>query len=65
MKIEARSKEILTERIATEDRLKANPTDVQANMDLASNEIARQQNIYDLIGIPQRSRLQVVYGKVR
>ena len=65
MKIEARSKEILTERIAIEDRLKADPTDIQANMDLASNEIARQQNIYDLDRNTTASRITSnIWGKL-
>jgi hypothetical protein len=65
MKIEARSKEILTERMAIEDRLKEDPTDVQANLDLASNEIARQQNIYDLDRNTTASRVtSSIWGKL-
>ncbi len=65
MKIDARSKEILTERMAIEDRLKEDPTDVQANLDLASNEIARQQNIYDLDRNTTASRVtSSIWGKL-
>jgi len=48
LKIEARRKANATERLELEDKVKKDPTDTQSALDIASNEVERQQLIYAL-----------------